>query len=202
MATHQVDWQAAFPEVSKNAAVTIGNFDGVHGGHAALVAEVRRQADALQAPAVALTFDPRPIQLLRPDLNAVPLSTLADRAQWLHDGGVDQVVVLRTTAELLALEAETFFRDVLLRRLAVRALVEGENFAFGHNRAGDVDTLKVLGASAGVAVTILAPVFIDGGPVSSSRIREAILAGDVEHAARLLGLELPLLGPDPAAATL
>jgi riboflavin kinase/FMN adenylyltransferase len=187
MATHHVEWHAAFPQECRHAAVTIGNFDGVHRGHAALVAEVRRQASAINGPAVAVTLDPHPIALLRPDLHAVPLSTLADRTQWLHDLGADHVLVLHTTPELLALEAAAFFREVLLSRLAVRVLVEGENFAFGHNRQGNVHTLEELGRPAEIGVITVLPVLIDNMPVSSSRIRQALLAGEVEQAAQLLG---------------
>jgi riboflavin kinase/FMN adenylyltransferase len=194
MATHPVEWQAVFPEVCRHAAVTIGNFDGAHRGHAALVAEVRRQAAALGGPAVAVTFDPRPIELLRPGLHAPPLSTLADRTQWLHDLGADHVLVLHTTPELLSLSPAAFFEEVLLRRLSVRALVEGENFAFGHDRAGDVHTLEALGRPAGVEVTVVPPVVLEGVPISSSRIREAILAGEVALARELLGRPHRLYG--------
>jgi riboflavin kinase/FMN adenylyltransferase len=187
MATHQVEWQAAYPDVCRQGAVTIGNFDGVHRGHAALAVEVRRQAEEVGGPAVAVTFDPHPSKLLRPGQNTLPLSTLADRARWLHEFGIAEVLILHTTPELLALEPAAFFHEVLVRRLAVRALVEGENFGFGHNREGDVHTLEALGAPAGIAVTVAPPVLVGGLPVSSSRIRTALLAGDVEQAAELLG---------------
>jgi riboflavin kinase/FMN adenylyltransferase len=187
MATHQVEWQEMPPEVCRRGAVSIGNFDGVHRGHAALLAELRRQADALGCPAVALTFDPHPLQLLRPGPQPPPLSTLADRARWLHDLGADHVLVLHTTPDLLALRAVEFFDEVLRKRLAVRALVEGVNFGFGHGREGDVHTLERLCRPAGIALAIVPPVLLDGEEVSSSRIRTALLGGAVEEAARLLG---------------
>jgi riboflavin kinase / FMN adenylyltransferase len=187
MATHQVQWQATLPEDCRGGAVAIGNFDGVHRGHAALVAELRRRADAAGGPAVALTFDPHPLQLLRPGPQPPPLSTLADRARWLHDLGADHVLVLHTTPDLLALRAAEFFAEVLQKRLAVRALVEGVNFRFGHDREGDVHTLERLCRPAGVGLAVVPPVVLDGQEVSSSRVRTALLAGAVEEAAHMLG---------------
>jgi riboflavin kinase/FMN adenylyltransferase len=187
MATHQVEWQAMPPEVCRRGAVAIGNFDGVHRGHAMLVAELRRQADNLRCLAVPLTFDPHPLALLRPGPQPPPLSTLADRARWLHDLGTDHVLILHTTPDLLALRATEFFDEVLCRRLAVRALVEGGNFGFGRGREGDIHTLERLCQPAGVVLAIVPPVLLDGEEVSSSRIRTALLGGAVEEAARLLG---------------
>ncbi len=187
MATHQVEWQAMPPEVCRRGAVSIGNFDGVHRGHAALLAELRRQANALRCPAVALTFDPHPTQLLRPGPLPPPLSTLADRDRLLHQCGADHVLVLHTTSDLLALRAMEFFDEVLRKRLAVRALVEGVNFGFGHRREGDVHTLERLCRPAGVGLAVVPPVVLDGQEVSSSRIRAALLRGAVEEAAGLLG---------------
>jgi len=194
MATHQVEWSAMYPEVCRHGAVTIGNFDGVHRGHAALVAEVRRRADAVGSPSVALTFDPHPMELLRPGQHILPLSILDDRTHWLHDLGIDHVLLLHTTPDLLALRAAEFFQAVLLDRLAVRVVVEGENFGFGRNREGDVHTLTALGNPVGVRVAIVQPVVVGVAPVSSSRIRDALLAGSVEQAADLLGKPYRLHG--------
>src|SRR5262249_13361081 len=156
-----------------------GNFDGAHRGHAALLAELQARARAVGGPAVALTFDPHPLALLRPEQLQPFLTTLADRVGLLHEIGADHVVVLRTTHDLLRLSAREFFRQVVLDRLAARALVEGSNFGFGHNREGDVALLGRLCQEAGATLTIVPPVLIDGAPVSSSRARNALLAGDV-----------------------
>src|SRR5205823_8537951 len=119
MATHIVEW-CRMPDAScRGGAVTIGNFDGVHRGHAALVAALRTQAAAVRGPAVAFTFDPHPMDLLRPGQSPPPLTTVPERARLLHELGADQVIVVRTTPDLLALRAEEFFEQVVRQRLAV-----------------------------------------------------------------------------------
>jgi riboflavin kinase/FMN adenylyltransferase len=175
------------PEDCRRGAVAIGNFDGVHRGHAALLAELRRLADSVAGPAVALTFDPHPLQLLRPDSFLPPLCIPEDRARWLHEAGADHVVVLHTTADLLALSAEDFFREVLQSRLEVRAVVEGVNFGFGKNREGNVELLGRVCQAAGITLSVLPPVLVEGRRISSSRVRAALMGGDVAEAAHLLG---------------
>src|SRR5450755_2811599 len=103
MARHTLDWQETFPDSCRGGAVAVGNFDGVHLGHAALIAELCRQARELHGPAVALTFDPHPLELLRPGQSLPPLTTTADRGRLLHELGAAEVVVLHTTNSLLAL---------------------------------------------------------------------------------------------------
>jgi riboflavin kinase/FMN adenylyltransferase len=194
MAAYTIDWQAMPPEDCRGAAVTIGNFDGVHRGHAALLAELRSQAHTVNGPAVALTFDPHPLQLLRPAQVPALLTTPEDRGRLLHEQGADHVLILRATPEMLQLGADDFFAQVLQQRLAVRALVEGENFGFGRNRGGDVTTLAGLCEGADVRLTVVPPVLIDGAEVSSSRVRNALNTGDVRMTARLLGRPYRLHG--------
>src|SRR3954471_17033382 len=129
------------PPAVRGGAVAVGNFDGVHRGHAALVAELRAQADRVAGPAVAVTFDPHPIALLAPDRLQPPLTTPADRAELLHAAGADHVVILRTTPDLLRLTAGQFLDTVLGERLGAKAVVEGFNFRFGRGRAGDLAVL-------------------------------------------------------------
>jgi riboflavin kinase / FMN adenylyltransferase len=187
MASHAIDWRETPPESCRGAVVTIGNFDGVHLGHAALAAEARRQAQAASTAAVALTFDPHPRDLLRPNQVMPVLTTTADRAELLHQLGVDHVLVLRTTPELLSLTAAEFFAQVVQQRLQARRLVEGVSFGFGRNREGNVETLTDLCNLAGLRLTIVPPVQVAGCDVSSSEVRAALLRGDVGAAARLLG---------------
>src|SRR5262249_35238577 len=130
MASETLRWNDVFAVSCRQGAVTLGNFDGVHRGHAALLAEVRGQARAVAGPAVVLTFAPHPLQLLRPQQFQPVLTTTADRVELLTAQGADHVLVLQTTPELLHLSAETFFNEVIRDRLAARVLVEGVNFGF------------------------------------------------------------------------
>ncbi len=194
MAVYTLDWNAMPPGDCRGGAVSIGNFDGVHRGHAALLAELRRQASAISGPAVALTFDPHPIELLRPELAPPRLTTTEDRSQLLLMLGADCVLVLRATHELLALHAKEFFAEMVQKRLQARALVEGTNFGFGRGREGDVGTLAELCETAGIGLTVVPPVLLEGNEVSSSRVRAALTTGNVGEAASLLGRPYRLSG--------
>jgi riboflavin kinase/FMN adenylyltransferase len=167
-------------------AVSVGNFDGVHLGHAALVARLRATADRLGVPAVALTFDPHPASLVRPDAAPVPLTTPGRRAELLLALGVDAVLVQPVDRAFIGLSAEAFYGDVLRGRLRAAAVVEGPDFRFGAGRVGDVALLRGLCAADGVAVDVVEPVAAGGGTVSSSRIRALVAAGDVAAANALL----------------
>jgi riboflavin kinase/FMN adenylyltransferase len=194
MATFTVDWRDPAPGVCRAAAVSVGNFDGVHRGHAALIGALRAEAQRLGDPAAVLTFDPHPRDLLRPDLVVPPLTVTPDRTRLLHEAGADHVLVLHTTRDLLRLTAKEFFEQVLQERLAVRALVEGVSFGFGRNRQGNIDTLVALCQAAGLPLTVVPPAAIDGGIASSSRVRTCLLRGDVEEAAKVLGRPYRLHG--------
>jgi riboflavin kinase/FMN adenylyltransferase len=186
MAIHTRSWDQPLGNECRGGAVTIGNFDGVHRGHQALLAELCRQARALPGPAVVLTFDPHPLQLLRPAQFQPVLTTIMDRAALLQGYGADHVVILHTTPELLHLRAREFFDQVLGERLRARAIVPGFNFAFGRNREGTVDTLAALCGEAGVGFTLVPPLEVDGRIVSSSRVRAELVRGAVREAAVLL----------------
>jgi riboflavin kinase/FMN adenylyltransferase len=195
MATVPLEWCAYPPAECTGGAVTVGNFDGVHRGHQALVAVARRHAERLHGPAVVVTFDPPPHLVLHPEAAPrPPLTTLADRAELLHKAGADHVVILRTSPALLALSSEAFFEDVLARQLAAKAVVEGYDFRFGRGRAGTNAALRDLCAAAGLAFEEVAPVTYRDEPVSSSRVRAAIVSGDVARAAELLARPYRILG--------
>jgi riboflavin kinase/FMN adenylyltransferase len=194
MAAYVLEWPGTPPSACRSGGVSIGNFDGVHRGHAALVAELRRQARAVSGPAVALTFDPHPLQLLRPEQFQPQLAVLADRIECLHAAGVDHVVVLRTTSDLLRLRAADFFERIVREGLAARGVVEGDNFGFGRDREGDVAMLTALCQRHGVASAIVPPLLVGGIPVSSSRVRNCLTEGDVREAAVLLGRPYRLRG--------
>ncbi len=194
MSVHCLDWNVVAPAAVRGGAVTIGNFDGVHRGHAALVAEAQRQAAVLGGPAVALTFDPHPLQLLRPEQFQPVLTTPEGRAALLHAAGADHVVVLRMTREVLGLSAADFLHHVVCTGLGARAVVEGTNFGFGRNREGNIETLAALCREAGLEFTVVQPVLAGGRPVSSSRVRDTLVRGDARTAAELLGRPYRLRG--------
>ncbi|MFO0797444.1 MAG: riboflavin biosynthesis protein RibF [Gemmataceae bacterium] len=188
MTTATLDRTAAAPPGFAGGAVTVGNFDGVHRGHQALVAAAARGATRLGGPAVAVTFDPPPYSVLVPDAPPRrPLTTTADRAELLRAAGADRVVVYRPDRELLALPPAAFVRDVLLRQFGAKAVVEGYDFRFGRGRAGDTTLLRDLCVAAGVGFEEVPPLTDADGPVSSSRVRAALLTGNVGAAAALLG---------------
>jgi len=171
---------------AEGCVVSVGNFDGVHLGHAALAARLREAADRRGLPAVALTFDPHPASLVRPGAAPAPLTTPARRADLLLALGVDAVLVQPADVALIGLPAEAFYRDVLRGRLRAAEVVEGPDFRFGAGRTGDVSLLRALCDGDGVTLAVVEPVVAAGGTVSSSRIRGLVAAGDVAAANELL----------------
>lgn len=178
---------ADLPPAARGGAVAIGNFDGVHRGHAALVSRLVERASEVGGPAVVFTFDPHPVRLLRPAESPPPLTWLERKADLLGKLGVDHVVAYPTDHALLRLSAREFF-DLLLRdTMGAKALVEGPNFFFGHNREGNVERLGEFAAEVGMTLDVLAPAKDDDELISSSRIRRLIgEAGDVAAAAAML----------------
>lgn len=174
-------WSAA-----SGLALAVGNFDGVHLGHAEIVRRLRVTADRLGVPAAVLTFDPHPATIVRPGTAPAPLTTPARRADLLLALGLDAVLVQPVDKRFVALEAEAFYHDLLRGRLRARAVVEGADFRFGRGRRGDVGLLAALAATDGVVVEVVAPVAAAGTAVSSSRVRELVAAGDITAANALL----------------
>jgi riboflavin kinase/FMN adenylyltransferase len=168
-------------------AVTVGNFDGVHRGHQVLVAAAVRAARASGGTGVVLTFDPHPGRVLSPDRASTALMTLEQKAEVLAGLGVDRLAALPFTLELSRESPEQFARHVLQQALGSSLVVVGNNFRFGHGRAGDLAELKRLGAALRFRVEGLEPVWHEGAPISTTRIREALARGAVEAARDLLG---------------
>jgi riboflavin kinase / FMN adenylyltransferase len=182
------------PDSARGGAVAIGNFDGVHRGHLEIVKRLLERARAVGGPAIVFTFDPHPVRLLRPDQSPPPLTWTERKAELLAAHGVYMVVAYRTDQELLNLSAREFFDKIVLGALKAKALVEGPNFYFGHNREGNVDLLAKLADAAGLSLDVVPPVEIDGDLVSSSRIRTLIAAGDVAKAGQLLSAPYRIRG--------
>jgi len=182
-----LDSFADVPARARGAFLAVGNFDGVHRGHAHLIAHLRDRAAAAGAPALALTFDPHPVALLRPESAPVPLTWTARTADLLEQAGASEVGVFRTGPWLLGLTAREFFDRVVVGQFAARGMVEGPNFGFGRERGGDARTLAEWCAAAGLDFEVAPPTEVDGQIVSSSRIRRALAEGRAAEAARLLG---------------
>jgi riboflavin kinase/FMN adenylyltransferase len=176
-----------FPERARGAFLTVGNFDGVHRGHQRLIGRLRERADEAGVAALAVTFDPHPVALLRPDTAPVPLVWTEREIDLLLQAGASEVAVFRTGRWLLDLTAREFFDRVIRRQFAARGMVEGPNFFFGHDRQGNVDALREWSSEAGINFEVVDPIEDDDRLISSSRIRESIAQGRVEEAARFLG---------------
>jgi riboflavin kinase / FMN adenylyltransferase len=166
--------------------VAIGNFDGVHRGHARIVERLLALARQVGGPAIAFTFDPHPVRLLRPEHAPPPLTWTDRKAELLEQLGVDAMIAYPTDASLLALSPRDFFSRIVRESLAARGMVEGPNFYFGCNRTGTIDVLRGLCDEATIALDIVEPLQVSGENVSSSRVRKLIQAGDVAAAAELL----------------
>ena len=164
------------------SGITVGNFDGVHLGHREIVARLIGLVQPHGLPAVALTFDPHPAELLHPGLARRFLTTTQRRAELLLSLGLDAVFVLNTTPELLKLSAEEFYSEVLCRCFHPAAIAEGEDFHFGHNRQGTLSDLKRWANRDSIELTTVSPVRISGTAVSSSRIRGLLEEGNVADA--------------------
>jgi riboflavin kinase/FMN adenylyltransferase len=169
------------------AAVAIGNFDGVHVGHRALIARAKQLAAAHGALAAALTFDPHPSELLSPKTAPKKLTSLERRLELMAECGLDAVIVEPFTRELASLQPDVFIDRVVLGAARARAIVVGYDFSYGAGRAGSTEALIAHGGRAGVEVSIVAPVEAGGEVCSSTRIRRYLADGDVAGAARLLG---------------
>jgi len=175
------------PLCPQGSVVCIGAFDGLHLGHRALVRHAVARARNLEVPAVALSFEPLPREYFAQDAPPPRLTLPRAKIEGLHTLGVDVIGLLRFDARLAAMSAEAFVREVLGERLSAREVWVGPGFRFGHDRAGGLDTLRVLGSELGFSASQIAPVVADGERVSSTRIRTALATGDFEMASHLLG---------------
>ena len=179
----RLDGGVPLPPAFRGGWVALGNFDGFHLGHQAVVGRAVERARAAGVPALVATFDPHPVRYFRPNAPPFRLTTLDQRERLFAGAGADAMVVHRFDAGLAATDAEAFVAE-RLRGLA--GVVTGEDFTFGAGRSGNAESLGRLGAAHGIAAETVAPVALDGAPVSSSRIREALGHGDMPAAARLL----------------
>jgi riboflavin kinase/FMN adenylyltransferase len=169
------------------SVLAIGNFDGVHLGHGALLARLCDAARSADLPPAVLTFEPHPREFFSPASAPARLTTLREKLELLAEAGVEQAMVCRFDARFAALPAERFIDEVIFRGLRTRHLIIGDDFRFGQGRTGDFALLQLSGARLGFTVAAMDSVTVDGERVSSSGVRRALAAGDMGHAARLLG---------------
>jgi riboflavin kinase/FMN adenylyltransferase len=171
----------------ENSAITVGNFDGVHVGHRDVLARTVQRATELGGRPLAVTFVPHPVRVVAPGREPARLTPIELKLELMAQSGLDLTLVLHFDKRLAAMPPEQFARDVLHRATGARLIVVGRGFRFGLGRAGDVTLLRQFGRELGFEVEPVEPVELDGQPVSSSRIRLALVEGRVDAAARLLG---------------
>ncbi len=182
----RLDGGSVIPPHLAGGIVALGNFDGFHLGHQAVIGCAVERARAEGRPALVATFDPHPVRHFRPDAAPFRLTTLDQRERLFANAGVDATVVFRFDDVLAALTAEEFIRQRLIGCLRVAGVVTGQDFTFGHAKRGNVAVLAQAGADHGFSAETVGPVTLDREAVSSSRIRDLLRAGDMRAAARLL----------------
>lgn len=187
-----------FRRVPANAAspavLTIGNFDGVHLGHKSLLARLRQKAALLRLPATVLCFEPHPREFFAPESAPPRLTCLRRKLELLEEAGVDRVFIQRFDTAFASLDADAFIDRILVRGLQTRDLMIGDDFRFGRSRQGDFASLLAAGRKYGFEVEAMDTLTVADERASSSAVREALLAGEIEHATRLLGEPFVLEG--------
>jgi riboflavin kinase/FMN adenylyltransferase len=213
---HTVDGQGRLPRELRGGALALGNFDGVHQGHQAVIGAALGAARAAGTAALVATFDPHPSRHFRPDSPPFALTTPAQKLHLFESLGVDGAVVIPFDAALAALSARAFAEDWLVARLGIAHVVTGEDFTFGKGRSGSAATLAELGRELGFTAQAVAPVTAHGSAaregtgdpevISSTRIRQALAEGDMDTATRLLTrpftIAMPVIHGDKRGRTI
>lgn len=176
----------AVPEAMRGAVIALGNFDGFHLGHQAVVSRAVALGFHLRRPVLVATFDPHPVSFFRPDVRPFALTSLDQRERLFAHAGADAMLVFRFGAELAAMDADEFVAQVLVERIGAAGLITGDDFSFGKGRSGDVALLSRLCEAHGVIAEAVPQVILDGVRVSSGRVRDALAAADPGKATRLL----------------
>jgi riboflavin kinase / FMN adenylyltransferase len=182
------------PEQLKGSIVALGNFDGFHLGHQAVVTRAVARGFHERRPVIVATFDPHPVRFFKPDLPPFRLTTLDQREQLFAHAGADAMLVFEFNRELASMDAEQFVSEVLARQIGAAGVVTGDDFSFGKGRTGDVALLRSLGLLHGIAAEAVAQVVLDGERISSGRIREALVAGDTGLATHMLSRDYAVEG--------
>lgn len=182
------------PDTLKGSIVALGNFDGFHLGHQAVVGRAVQRAFHERRPTIVATFDPHPVRFFKPELPPFRLTTLDQRETLFAHAGADAMLVFKFDERLRSTGAEEFVAELLGRKIGASGVITGDDFTFGKGRGGNVEALRSLGAENGIVAEAVAPVLLDGIRISSGRIREALEAGDTGTATRLMSRDFAIRG--------
>jgi riboflavin kinase / FMN adenylyltransferase len=182
------------PEPLRGCIVALGNFDGFHLGHQAVVGRAIQRGFHERRPVIVATFDPHPVRFFKPDVPPFRLTTLDQREALFAHAGADAMLVFEFGEELRSTTAESFVTELLAKRIGAAGVVTGDDFTFGKMRGGNVELLQRLGDEHGIAAEAVAPVLLDGQRISSGRIRDALVAGDTATATRLMSRDFAIDG--------
>ena len=177
---------APVPQPLRGAILALGNFDGFHLGHQAVIGRAVQRGAHERRPVIVATFDPHPMRHFRPDTAPFRLTSLDQRQRLFGQAGADAMLIFGFDGALAATSAEDFVAELLSRQIGAAGVVTGDDFTFGAGRRGSAGLLAELGAAHGIVAETVAPLLLDGAPVSSSRVRDALVAGDPGQATRLL----------------
>ncbi len=180
--------------VHRGCVATIGNFDGVHLGHQAVLNALTTRARAAGVPSLVITFEPQPMEFFLPDQAPARLTRLREKLEAIACCGIDRVLLIRFNAAFASIDASAFVRGVLVEKLGIQHLYVGDDFRFGQNRAGDFALLRAMGHEHGFGVESLGTVADEDERISSTRIRQALQDGDLAHAERCLGRRYRICG--------
>jgi riboflavin kinase/FMN adenylyltransferase len=182
------------PDGLRGSILALGNFDGFHLGHQAVVGRAVQRGFHERRPVIVATFDPHPVRYFKPDVPPFRLTTLDQRERLFGHAGADAMLVFEFNAAMAATSSTDFISEILARRIGAAGVVTGDDFTYGKGRTGSVEELREVGAEHGIAAEAVAPVLVDGERVSSGRIREALAGGDIPHATHLLTRDFAIEG--------
>jgi riboflavin kinase/FMN adenylyltransferase len=181
----------------KRAVITIGNFDGVHIGHQALFYEVIERAHAIDGTSIAITFEPHPLRVLKKNASPPLITMFEQKVELIERSGIDVLISIPFTLEFAAISAQSFVEDLLLRKIGMKAIVVGEDYAFGKNREGNIEMLNAMAPRLGFEVIVTGMIRTIQGTlerISSTAIRDLVQAGEMPHACRMLGRHFQIRG--------
>jgi riboflavin kinase / FMN adenylyltransferase len=183
-----------FQEQFRSPILTIGNYDGIHVGHRRIIELVKERAASIDGTSMLMTFDPHPLQVLRPDQELPSITPLSKKIELINETGIDVLIIVPFTQEFGLMEAEDYIKRILVDHLKVKGVIIGYDFRFGRGGRGDVALLKAYGSECGFSVDVVEQISIEDEKVGSNRIRLLVRNGDVAGANRLLGRPYALGG--------